>query len=173
MHAVRRRTGLPGDGAGGRAPLADRTKEGPIPLDESLEIAEQIANALEAAHEKGVVHRDLKPGNVKIKPDGVVKVLDFGLAKPGAAGRGRKFGHSHHGRNQGRHDSGDGRIHVAGASARQTGKRTANALCALKVSARPARGVVRAQESSAGRKGRSARSGLRTAAFSRSELETC
>src|SRR5215469_2719519 len=60
--------------------LADRIKQGPIPLDESLEVVRQIAEALEAAHEKGIVHRDLKPANVKIKPDGTVKVLDFGLA---------------------------------------------------------------------------------------------
>ena len=61
--------------------LADRIKEGPIPLDEALGIAKQIAAALYAAHEKPIVHRDLKPANVKIKPDGSVKVLDFGLAK--------------------------------------------------------------------------------------------
>ena len=61
--------------------LSDRMKEGPIPLEEALRIARQIADALEAAHEKGIVHRDLKPGNIKIKPDGTVKVLDFGLAK--------------------------------------------------------------------------------------------
>ena len=63
--------------------LADRIKQGPIPLDEALPIAGQIADALEAAHEKGIVHRDLKPANIKIKPDGTVKVLDFGLAKMG------------------------------------------------------------------------------------------
>jgi eukaryotic-like serine/threonine-protein kinase len=63
--------------------LGDRIKEGAIPLDESLKIATQIADALAAAHEKGVVHRDLKPANIKIKPDGSVKVLDFGLAKVG------------------------------------------------------------------------------------------
>src|SRR5262249_49619720 len=60
--------------------LADRIQQGTIPLDESLEIARQIADALEAAHEKGIVHRDLKPANVKVKTDGTVKVLDFGLA---------------------------------------------------------------------------------------------
>src|SRR5688500_8844438 len=67
--------------------LADRLGLGALPLDEALQIAKQIAEALEAAHEQGVVHRDLKPSNVKIRPDGTVKVLDFGLAKAlGAAG---------------------------------------------------------------------------------------
>ena len=55
--------------------------KGPLPLEEALRIARQIGDALEAAHEKGITHRDLKPGNIKIKPDGTVKVLDFGLAK--------------------------------------------------------------------------------------------
>jgi len=58
--------------------LAERLKQGAIPLEESLTIARQIAEALESAHEKGITHRDLKPGNVKIKADGTVKVLDFG-----------------------------------------------------------------------------------------------
>jgi eukaryotic-like serine/threonine-protein kinase len=61
--------------------LADRIARGPIPWNETLGIAQQIASALEAAHEHGIVHRDLKPANVKVRPDGTVKVLDFGLAK--------------------------------------------------------------------------------------------
>ena len=61
--------------------LADRIAHGPIPLDEALPIAKQIAEAVEAAHEAGVIHRDLKPANIKVREDGTVKVLDFGLAK--------------------------------------------------------------------------------------------
>jgi len=61
--------------------LADRIARGPLPIDDAVRIALQIAAALEAAHERGIVHRDLKPANVKIRPDGTVKVLDFGLAK--------------------------------------------------------------------------------------------
>ena len=61
--------------------LADRIKQGAIPVDEALPIAKQIAEALEAAHEQGVIHRDLKPANIKVRADGMAKVLDFGLAK--------------------------------------------------------------------------------------------
>jgi serine/threonine protein kinase len=61
--------------------LADRIAPGPMPLTDALAIAKQIAEALEVAHEHGIVHRDLKPANIKVTPDGVVKVLDFGLAK--------------------------------------------------------------------------------------------
>ncbi len=61
--------------------LSQRIAQGPIPIDEALPIARQIAEALEAAHEQGTIHRDLKPANVKVRADGTVKVLDFGLAK--------------------------------------------------------------------------------------------
>jgi len=61
--------------------LAQRIARGPIPLDEALPIARQIADALEAAHDHGIIHRDLKPANIKLRADGTVKVLDFGLAK--------------------------------------------------------------------------------------------
>ena len=61
--------------------LADRIAQGPIPVDEALSISRQIAEALQAAHEQAIIHRDLKPANIKLRPDGTVKVLDFGLAK--------------------------------------------------------------------------------------------
>jgi len=61
--------------------LADRIARGSIPLDEALPIAKQIAEGLEAAHELGIIHRDLKPANIKVRDDGTVKILDFGLAK--------------------------------------------------------------------------------------------
>ena len=61
--------------------LAERIAPGPMPLDDALTIARQIAEALEAAHERGIIHRDLKLANVKITPEGTVQVLDFGLAK--------------------------------------------------------------------------------------------
>ena len=61
--------------------LSQRISRGPVPVDEALAIARQTADALEAAHEQGIIHRDLKPANIKVRPDGTVKVLDFGLAK--------------------------------------------------------------------------------------------
>jgi serine/threonine protein kinase/Tol biopolymer transport system component len=67
------------------ATFGDRIKKGPLPPREALNIARQIADALEAAHDVGIIHRDLKPANIKIKPDGSVKVLDFGLAKVNSA----------------------------------------------------------------------------------------
>jgi serine/threonine protein kinase/Tol biopolymer transport system component len=70
--------------------LDDRIAHGPIALNDTLTIARQIADALDAAHERGIIHRDLKPGNIKITPEGVVKVLDFGLAKA-AAGDGAEL----------------------------------------------------------------------------------
>jgi Tol biopolymer transport system component len=77
--------------------LQDRLDAGPIPLEEALPVAREIAEALEAAHGKGIIHRDLKPANVKITSDGLVKVLDFGLAKaldPGAPGSSPDLTHS-------------------------------------------------------------------------------
>ena len=71
--------------------LSQRIARGPIPIEEALPIAQQIAEALEAAHEQGIIHRDLKPANIKLVPNGTVKVLDFGLAKalePASPGRG-------------------------------------------------------------------------------------
>jgi len=61
--------------------LADRIAQGAIPVDETITIARQVVEAIEAAHEQGIVHRDLKPANIKVREDGTVKVLDFGLAK--------------------------------------------------------------------------------------------
>src|SRR5262249_11344823 len=66
--------------------LAARIARAPIPIDDVLPIARQIADAIEAAHESGIIHRDLNPANIKVRADGVVKVLDFGLAKLGATG---------------------------------------------------------------------------------------
>src|SRR5213075_3217970 len=75
--------------------LADRIAQGAIPIDEALPIARQIAEALEAAHEQGIIHRDLKPANIKVRPDGTVKVLDFGLAKAMEGGATDRAGERH------------------------------------------------------------------------------
>ena len=96
--------------------LAHRIVRGPIPMDEALPIAKQIAEALEAAHDQGIIHRDLKPANIKVRPDGTVKVLDFGLAKamePGRRGRERvAIAHTHDaGDDAGGRDPGNGRLH--------------------------------------------------------------
>src|SRR5438093_1875976 len=72
--------------------LSQRIARGRIPVDEALQIAKQIADALEAAHEQRIIHRDLKPANVKVRPDGTVKVLDFGLAKAMDVGPGGTSG---------------------------------------------------------------------------------
>jgi eukaryotic-like serine/threonine-protein kinase len=78
--------------------LSQRIARGALPIEEVLPIAKQIADALEAAHETGIVHRDLKPANIKVRPDGLVKVLDFGLAKlveaPGAGSNAAGLSHS-------------------------------------------------------------------------------
>ena len=70
-----------GDGVGRERRSVAAHCEGVLPIDEALPIAKQIPEALEAAHEQGIIHRDLKPANIKVRPNGTVKVLDFGLAK--------------------------------------------------------------------------------------------
>src|SRR6266508_6142633 len=96
--------------------LAGRIARGPIPFDEALPIAKQIAEALEAAHEQGIIHRDLKPANVKVRADGTVKVLDFGLAR---AMERVDVTDAVAARNAGGDDPRDGSVHVARASAWQ------------------------------------------------------
>jgi serine/threonine protein kinase len=109
--------------------LSERIARGAIPLDEALPIAKQIAEALEAAHEQGIIHRDLKPANIKVRPDGTVKVLDFGLAKALSqdlkTSGPRQFADDHVPRDDdARDDPGNGRLHGAGAGERQ-GRRQA------------------------------------------------
>ena len=75
--------------------LSDRLQRGPLPVREAMTVGRQIALALEAAHEKGVLHRDLKPGNIRLTPEGLVKLLDFGLAKAvGQTASDSQFRHS-------------------------------------------------------------------------------
>ena len=109
--------------------LSQRIARGAIPLDEALPIAKQIAEALEAAHEQGIIHRDLKPANIKVRADGTVKVLDFGLAKamdpagPARAQTCDELADDHVARDDADgHDPRHGRLHVARAGARQAGR---------------------------------------------------
>ena len=105
-----------------------QAREVGLPLTEALAIARQIGAALDAAHERGIVHRDLKPANVKVKDDGTVKVLDFGLAKaldpPGRCRRRRGLNGDLAGRDRAQRDSGDGRVHVARTGARAARRQT-------------------------------------------------
>ena len=107
--------------------LSQRIARGAIPLDEALPIAKQIAEALEAAHEQGIIHRDLKPANIKVRADGTVKVLDFGLAKamePASAASAANVvavadDHDARDDDRRRHDSRHGRVHEPRAGARE------------------------------------------------------
>ena len=111
--------------------LSQRIARGAIPIDEALPIARQIAEALKAAHEQGIVHRDLKPANIKVRDDGAVKVLDFGLAKAmdplssssAAAALANRRRHERCGDDGGRHHPRHRRVHEPGAGAREGRRR--------------------------------------------------
>ena len=103
--------------------LSDVIARGPLPVADALAIARQIVDALEAAHDAGIVHRDLKPANIKVRPDGTVKVLDFGLAKAvQASGMAKHLNDSStitsRRRHRARRDSRDRGLHVAGTGER-------------------------------------------------------
>src|SRR3974377_46989 len=105
--------------------IEGETLKGPLPLDTALRYAGQIADALTAAHDRGIVHRDLKPANIRVKEDGTVKVLDFGLAKSserqgGRRGR-RKLSHHDGVAHSGGDDPWDRGIHEPGTGSRQGG----------------------------------------------------
>jgi serine/threonine-protein kinase len=130
--------------------LADRIAQGAIPIDEALPIARQIAGALEAAHEQGIIHRDLKPANIKLRPDGAVKVLAFGLAKAldpqTAAGTGVSAlalsspTITQSGDDDGRDDSRYRRVHGSGAGEREGRRQTCRHLGVRLCPLRDARG---------------------------------
>ena len=95
-------------------------------FDDALPIIQQLIDGIEAAHEKNIIHRDLKPANIKITPEGVVKILDFGLAKameppPSNEGKSGELSDLHHGRDSSRHDSRDRRVYGSRAGQGQTG----------------------------------------------------
>ena len=124
--------------------LADRMARGRIQLGEAITMASQIAEALEAAHDKGVIHRDLKPSNVAINGDGTVKVLDFGLARlADPSGQPERVELSnHHGHDTGPH-SGNSGVYVAGAGQGEGGRsrlrRVGLWMCLVRDADRPSR----------------------------------
>ena len=168
--------------------LADRIAHGPIPTAAALTIARQIAEALDAAHQQGIVHRDLKPANIKVRPDGAVKVLDFGLAKiadpvsSGASSVSRATPHHYVSGHDGRRDDPrHRRLHEPGAGARPRRRQALGHLGVRRRALRDGHGDARVR----GRRcirgccvGARARAGLesapgRSAADSRAVLRRC